>query len=1481
MHAVLERFSSPVRTWFGDAFATPTEVQIRGWPSIAEGQNTLLLAPTGSGKTLAAFLAGLDQLVSLGVDEPPGVRVLYVSPLKALVYDIERNLRAPLVGIANAASRQGESLRPIRVDVRTGDTSQRDRRRQAKDPADILVTTPESLYLILGSQAHETLKSVQTVIVDEIHVMAGSKRGVHLALSLERLARLCDTDPQRVGLSATQRPLSEIARFLGGDRSVEIVDASAPPHVDLQIVVPVVDMEHPVVPGGAPTGGGEGQRQRVGGAQAEGPSTPPPSGAPDRLSAGLWPVVYPRLLELIRAHRSTIVFTNSRLLCERLAQRLNELAGEELVHAHHGSISHARRHEVEEALKAGRVPGIVATSSLELGIDMGAVDLVILVESPGSVASGLQRVGRAGHSVGERSIGRIFPKYRGDLVESVVVSQAMLEGAVEPTSVPQNCLDVLAQQIVAMCGAEDWTVADLHAVVRRAYPFHGLTEGLLTSVLDMLSGRYPSDDFAELRPRITWDRTSDELKARRGSRMLSLLNGGTIPDRGLYGVFLVGDGPRLGELDEEMVYESRKGDLIILGASTWRIEEITRDRVLVSPAPGEPGRLPFWHGERPGRPVDLGRRLGAFLREVSSRGEDARQWLVETTPLDDLAAGNVLRYVLEQQAVTGQVPTDRSLVVECFRDELGDWRICVLSPFGSRVHAPWALALEARLAVNGGYDVQALWTDDGIALRFADVDELPPLTELWPDPEEVEDLVVEQLGRSALFAARFRENAARSLLLPRRNPKGRQPLWAQRLKSQNLLQVASAFPAFPVVLETYRECLQDVLDLPALVELLTAVRSREIAVHEVQTKRPSPFARSLVFAYVAAFMYAGDAPIAERRAAALSLDRALLRELLGQEELRDLLDPTAVAVVEAELQRLVPERAVRHADALHDMLRTLGDLTDEEVVARCAEDPTSWLKELELERRVVPVRIGGEARWIAVEDAGRMRDALGVALPPGLPAIFLETVDTPLESLALRWARTHGPFHAVVLAQRWGLPIGVVEAVLRALEAQDRLVSGEIRPGGTGWEWCHPDVLARLKRRSLAVLRNEIAPVEGEVFARFLTQWHGVGSERTGLGRLREVLLQLEGVALPASVWLRGPVLRARVADFQPDWLDQLGAMGEIVWIGAGPLGPKDGRIVLVRRDRVDLLFDPPEPPEGLLDDPDEPLSAVRKALYDHLLQRGASFMVGLQRAVPEAKMAQLTRALWDLAWAGLVTNDTFGPLKGLQARTRKASRRGRSQITAGGRWSAVVDLFSAEPVKGTERAHARAAMLLERYGVACAAAAKADGIPGAFSAVYPVLRAMEEAGRARRGWFVDGLVGAQFAVPGAVDRLRACRDQEPEVLVLDAVDPANPWGTLLSWPESEGRVRRVAGATVVLVGGAPALFVERGERHWITFPSADEPRLLKRAIEGWVGQQPDRWRTVRIDRIDGKPAPQSPHADTFLAAGFAHGATCLQRVRS
>jgi len=1450
--SVLSRFQPATRAWFEAAFATPTRVQELGWPAIADGDHSLLLAPTGSGKTLAAFLAVIDRLVATPIDAPDGVRVLYVSPLKALVYDIERNLRAPLRGIQVAAERLGTPLRDIRIDIRTGDTPAKARRRQSRRPADILVTTPESLFLLQTSAARATLASVQAVIVDEIHVMAGTKRGVHLALGLERLAAGAHNEPQRIGLSATQRPVETAALWLGGDRPVNVVDAGEPPNLDLGIVVPIADMERPepVV------------RETV--KPKSGPllATPPTSFSNSATNAegGIWPSVYPRLLDLVRAHRSTIIFTNSRLLCERLAQRLNDLAGEELVQAHHGSIAHERRRQMEEALKAGELPAIVATSSLELGIDMGAVDLVVLVESPGSAARGLQRVGRAGHNVGDISVGRIVPKFRGDLLEATVVAGRMVLGRIEATRMPRNCLDVLAQQIVAICAHDSPTVSELATLVRRAGPYHELGDEVLSAVLDMLSGRYPAEAFSSLTPRLNWDRRTDVLSARRGARMLAVLNGGTIPDRGLFRVQLGTDGPRLGELDEEMVYETRSGDTIVLGASSWRVDEITRDKVQVSPAPGRPGRLPFWRGERPGRPLEIGRAIGALLSELAPmNGRQMATRLRANGMLDDFAVGNLVAYLQEQLRCCQALPGDKSITVERFRDELGDWRICVLTPLGARVHAPWAMALEVILGERTGRTVQTIWSDDGIALRLGDADELPATDDLFPDPELIEELVLERLLDSALFATRFRDNATRALLLPRKRPQGRTPLWLQRKRSSELLDVARRYPSFPIVLETVRECLQEVFDLPALISVLRGVRQREVRVDAVETASASPMARSLLFQYIAAFLYDGDAPLAERRAMALALDRDLLRELLGQEQLRDLLDPEAMAEIEAELQHLVDHRRARHADALHDMLRRLGDLDAEEIRARCEGDSDTWLTELSQARRIIEVRIAGTPRWIAIEDAARYRDALGVALPGGLPAPFLVSGERPAEELLARWARTHGPYLATEPAARWGLAEPLLAAICRAMAGVGLLVHGELRPGGQRREWCDPDVLRRLKRRSLARLQRAVEPVEDAVLARFMPRWQGVDRQRSGLDGLQEVIRRLEGLPMPYSA-LETEILPARVRDFSSGLLDQLGAMGNLVWIGCGPLGVRDGRIALYRRDRVRLLVAPP-------DETPAHASPIHEAIIGHLVARGASFLVELQAATGDASPSDLSAALWDLVWAGLITNDTFMPLRALAGGRRR--RRGRVP-EAGGRWSLVSQLLGERP-SATECALARAGTLLERYGVMGREAVNAENLDGGFSGLYPVLREMAGAGRVRRGHFVEGLTGAQFALPGAVDRLRDCRRLDGEVRMLAATDPAQVWGGLLPWPVQHDalrrQLRRVAGARVVLIDGLPVLYLAANGKRLVAFPAARSggPELARavNALRDELGH-----KMLRIERVDGGPAMESDLAAPLIAAG-------------
>ena len=1520
----LDLFGPAVGEWFRSAFAAPTPAQTGGWASIAAGRHTLIHAPTGSGKTLAAFLWCLDRLAReprpAATRENPGtVRVLYISPLKALIYDVERNLRAPLAGIRLAAERLGEPAPQIEVGVRTGDTPADERRRLVRNPPDILITTPESLYLILTSQASEILRGVEHVIVDEVHALAGTKRGAHLALSLERLEKLTARPPQRIGLSATQRPIETIARFLGGigpgsageSRHVHIVDTGTRKVLELSVRVPVEDMTKP----------GEGLAPEASGASAYGLGASHGAAANPEARSSIWPAIHPRILELIREHHSTIIFCNSRRLAERLANKLNELAGEELVRAHHGSLAREQRVQIEEALKAGRLPAIVATSSLELGIDMGAVDLVIQVESPASVASGLQRVGRAGHQVGEPSRGIFFPKYRGDLLETAVVTARMHEGAIEETRLPRNPLDVLAQQIVAMTVREAWTADELFETVRRAAPYESLTRDAFEAVLGMLAGAYPSDEFAELKARVGWDRETGRVEGRRDARTVAITSGGTIPDRGLYPVFLVGEagtpGRRVGELDEEMVYESRVGEVIALGATSWRVEEIRPDRVVVSPAPGVPGKIPFWHGDQLGRPIELGRALGAFVRELEGdlgggeRGrERARRRLLEHHDLDDLAAENVLGYLADEREAAGSLPTDRRIVVERFRDELGDWRVVVLTPFGGRVHAPWALAIESRLQERFGTDAQTIWSDDGIAIRLPEGEVAGDGTSgaglldmLFPSVEEVEDLVVGRLGTSAMFAARFRENAARALLLPRRRPGMRTPLWQQRQRSAGLLAVASRYGSFPIIVETYRECLADLFDLPALREVLGGVARREIEVREVETVAASPFAGSLLFDYLAAYMYEGDAPLAERRAGALALDRDLLRELLGQEELRDLIDPGALADLELTLQALLPERAARSVDALHDLLRRIGDLTLDEVSARIMEraSASEWLAALAGSRRAVALRIAGEERWIAIEDAARYRDGLGVALPVGVPAVFLGAAEAPLDGLVARWARSHGPFHSPEVAGRWAVPAGRVEEALERLLDAGTMLRGEFRPGGTEREWCDPEVLRQLRRRSLARLRKEVEPVDQVVLARFLTAWHGVrpvGEDapaprgEAALERLAEVVDQLAGVPLPASV-LERDVLAARIAGYQPRLLDELGALGEVAWVGDGSLGRDDGRIVLYRPGRQ-VARDAGA--EGSADGAgsglaEGPAGELHERLRERLRVRGASFYRELASAAVPAPEREILDALWDLVWAGEITNDTFAPLRALRWRRPSGERRprpGRLQTAppeATGRWSLVEGRAAAAgadgtPARATERLHSLALALLERYGVLTREAVASEEVAGGFSAVYPILRAMEESGRIRRGYFVDGLGAAQFALPGAVDRLRSMRDLPdhrptgPTVHLLAAADPANAYGSALAWPRRDDAdrrpVARAAGAYVVLVDGAAVLYLERGGHSLRTLPAADDPATGAKAFSALHTLVDDgRLRELVVTRVDGEPVSVSQWRPLLEETGF------------
>ena len=1397
----LAPFSPKTRSWFEGTFAEPTPAQALGWPAIATGKHTLIQAPTGSGKTLAAFLYGIDKLNPAPGE---GLRLLYVSPLKALNYDIERNLRGPLAGL------QSE----LTVAVRTGDTPQKERQRMLRHPPDILITTPESLFLMLTSQAREILRGVDTLILDEVHAVAGTKRGAHLALSVERLDRLVEQPVQRVGLSATQRPLEEIGRFVSGGREIQLVDAGRAKQLDLEIVVPLDDMTVPE----------EGSYNSV------------------------WPSIYPKILELVSEHRSTIVFVNNRRLAERLALRLNELAEAEIARAHHGSLAREQRLEVEELLKKGEIPCLVATSSLELGIDMGAVDLVIQVESPKSVARGLQRIGRAGHELGAVSKGRIFPKYRADLLEAAVVAKQMREGAIEETVIPRNPLDVLAQQIVAICADEEIELDELHRLVRRAYPFAELSRVQLENVLDMLAGRYPSDEFAELRPRIVWDRTAGVVRGRQGARRLAVTNAGTIPDRGLFTVQLVDGGGRVGELDEEMVYEARAGQTFLLGASTWRIEEITRDRVLVSPAPGVPGAVPFWKGEGVGRPYELGEAVGAVSRELTALPDaKAKAKLRDEHSLDERAAQNLLQFLSEQAAATGAVPSDRTIVVERFRDEIGDWRLCILTPFGARVHAPWALALAARIRESLGLDANAIWSDDGIAIHLPDADAAPPSDLVMIDPEEIEELVVNEVGGSALFGARFRENAARALLIPRRRPDQRTPLWQQRLKAQSLLQVARKYPAFPVILETYRECLQDVFDLPSLKRLLQGLRTRQLDLVDVETPSASPYSASLLFDYVANYMYEDDTPPAERRAQALSLDRELLRELLGQEELRELLDADAVEEVEAQLRG-----DPRNPDELHDLLRLRGDLRPEEF-------DEAQAAVLEAERRAVRVRIAGEERLIAAEDAGRYRDGLGAMPPSGLPDVYLDGGEQPLRGLVLRYAKGRGPFTTAQANERFGID---VESVLAGLEREEVLVRGELRPGGSEREWCDPDVLRRLRRASLAALRKEVEPTEQAALGRFLPSWHGIDRRAT----LREALVPLQGLALPVSLW-ESEVLPRRVPGYAPAQLDQLCASGEVVWVGAG-------------LDRVAVYFRDDAPVLGQVPAADRPEGEIHDRLRE-ALGTSALFWFDLV-AETGLETEQALPALWDLVWAGEVTNDAWQPLRAgrrygvpkPERRPRRFSRRRAGEITATqGRWSRTERLFSGQQ---PDR-RARAELLLERQGIVTRDGVRGEGIPGGFGAVYGELKALETLGLCRRGYFVEGLGGAQFALGGAVERLRELKPrdgEEPDVLVLAAADPAQPYGAALPWPKRAGaRAARVAGAKVVLLGGEPTLFVERGGRSLVPLREPDES-WLRPALTALVEHVRTRGpkKRLAVERFDGEAVTESDAMPLLVEAGFLAG---------
>ena len=1504
----LARFSVVTRDWFAGTFAAPTPAQADAWSAIADGHNTLVIAPTGSGKTLAAFLWAIDALAGAPRSErSAGTRVLYVSPLKALAVDVERNLRTPLAGMTRVAAQRGLPPPEITVGLRSGDTSPARRRQLISNPPDVLITTPESLFLMLTSAARQTLADVQTVIVDEVHAIAGTKRGAHLALSLERLDDMLQAPAQRIGLSATVRPPEEVARFLSGASPTTIVSPPAAKTFELTVQVPVPDMANLANP-------------------------------------SIWPDVEARLVDLVESHNSTIVFANSRRLAERLTARLNEIHAERtgtelssdanpkvaggapahllgsgqtygaqalLARAHHGSVSKEQRAIVEEDLKSGRLKAVVATSSLELGIDMGAVDLVIQVEAPPSVASGLQRIGRAGHQVGEISQGVLFPKHRIDLIGCAVTVQRMLTGQIETMRVPTNPLDILAQHTVAAAALEPLDVDRWFDTVRRSAPFATLPRSAFEATLDLLSGKYPSTEFAELRPRLVYDRDNGTVTARPGAQRLAVTSGGAIPDRGLFTVYLATDSEtpsRVGELDEEMVYESRPGDVIALGATSWRITEITHDRVLVIPAPGEPARLPFWRGDDSGRPAELGRAVGQFTGELAGLDRNAFESRCAELGFNEYATDNLWRLLDDQRTATNVVPTDATLLVERFRDELGDWRVILHSPYGLRVHGPLALAVSRRLRDRYGIDEKPTASDDGIVVRLPDTvsdsgAEAPPGAELFVfDADEIDPIVTAEVGGSALFASRFRECAARALLLPRRHPGKRSPLWHQRQRAAQLLDVARKYPDFPIVLEAVRECLQDVYDVPTLAGLMTDIAARRIRVLETETATPSPFAASLLFGYVGAFMYEGDSPLAERRAAALSLDPTLLAELLGRVELRELLDPDVVAGTGRQLQHLSADRTARDAEAVADLLRLLGPLTADEIAERAGgADVGGWLEALFAAKRALPVSFAGRSWWVAIEDIGRLRDGVGVAVPVGVPASFTEAVADPLGELLGRFARTHAPFTTADVAARFGLGLRVAADVLGRLAADGRLVRGEFSTEAIGDEWCDADVLRILRRRSLAALRAQVEPVSTSAYARFLPAWHGVGAghgsaANSGVDGLAAVIDQLAGVPLPASA-IESLVLAPRVRDYSPAMLDELLASGEVMWSGSGTISGSDGWVAFHTADSAPLTLAAGSEIE---------FTTTHRAILDMLAGGGAFFF--RQLGYEGVGEAELKAALWELIWAGWVTGDTFAPVRailsggpGARKRSAPAHRQGRGRRpprlsrfhvahpqaraadpTVAGRWSA---LPTPEP-DSTARAHHQAELLLSRHGVVTRGAVTAEGVPGGFANLYKVLTAFEDAGRCQRGYFVESLGGAQFAVASTVDRLRSYLDgvdpERPEyrAVVLAAADPANPYGAALAWPsrspdgDSGARPGRKAGALVVLVDGELVWFLERGGRSLLSFADDDSDANHASAVALAELVSGGRVNSILIERINSAPVLAPQVSSTVVAAltdaGFA-----------
>ena len=1579
MHC-LDLFAPPVRDWFTSEFGSPTRAQAEGWPAIARGEHTLILSPTGSGKTLAAFLSAIDgiyrqlsaQTEAQSASSPghrgapsgtettrgetpaheQGIHLVYVSPLKALNNDIQRNLRRPLAGIRTHAERKGRPFPEIRTAVRSGDTPGRDRRAMIKHPPHILITTPESLYLMLtGPRSNELFRPVQTLIVDEIHTLAGNKRGAHLALTLERLEHAAAAPVQRIALSATIRPLEEVASFLGGDRPVTIVDAGHGKPLDLEVSTVVPDFRD--LPGGS-----------------------------------IWPVLIPRLLRLIEEHRTTLVFANSRRLAERTADRLNEQRNAEErgeasglveqgvakgigfaalgrgltsqpIRAHHGSIAKDTRLEMERDLKEGRLRAIVGTSSLELGIDIGSVDLVAQLQSPKSVAQGLQRVGRSGHLVGQTSKGRIFPTHREDLMEAAAVAAGMKRGEVEATHTPVNPLDVLAQQIVAMVAVEDWGVTDLLGVMRRSHPFRNLSETALRSVLAMLSGRYSAKVHRELRPRIAWDRTRDILTALPGSRLAAVSHAGTITDRGAFGAYLPDGRTRIGELDEEFVFETRVGDTFMLGAQVWRVLEVTDDKVLVGEAPGSLPRMPFWRGDMPWRAYELGVRAGAFRRRTAATvralkeelGLDSHRELRShkdhprvaeelarlrsENALDDNSAWLVFDYLAGQLDRGGQVAGDRTVVVELFADALGDPRLVVHSCFGGRVNGPWGLALAAALREHTGVNVEYQTNDDGMLFRFPESDAEFPL-ELVTSMTAVEARrrVLADLPHSAVFGAQFRQNAARALLLPGVGPGRRTPFWLQRLRARDLLQTVRRLPDFPVLVETYRDCLEDVMDLPHLEEVLEGIERGRITMVAVRPETPSPVAESLLFAFQSIYTYEWDSPRTEQRAGHPAVDMDLLQDVLREVDLGGLLRPEAIAKTQAELDHSHPTRRARTKEELALILDALGDLTLEELARREAVDGAPWLAELMDEGRVVEIEVprdtvgrgtgatpapGPRRRIVPRELAAEYRSAWSGG--PG--------EDTARRHVLLRFLDRGGPISEDDIAARYSFPLDWVRQELGRLAGEGYVA--RLDPSRN--VYVKSEALARMHRYTVSMLRHEFKPVPFTAYLDFLTRlqhlhpWHRQCGPK-GVSRILDIF---EALPLAGQVFLRD-VLPLRVSGYEQGGLDLLFEGGDFVWVASGGPGRRL-RAKFIRRDHAHLLLATPEGNTETM--------PAQGAILDALAREGALFYRELRDLTGLTDML-LDSALLDLCAHGLVTNDSpgalrrlisgeaviterrlraepgsletelevrLGPLRHRPSRAsgrpsrkdyRAAKRRVEERLRGTlptpwpGRFSLVARLAGrGEAVSETERTVAQARVLLQRWGVVSRDCLEREEERWSWPDLAQELTRMEMRGEVRRGYFVRGLSGIQFALPETLDRLReAAADvvapldrvegrATPVPVVMNACDPADLLApaptrdylrTARDLPHSprgeQLALTRLASSWLVLHSGLPTLVAEGYGSALSTRRGADE-HALSSCLQAFLEHLGDSVSRVVVEEIDGTPVLQSTHSALLHSLGF------------